>query len=96
MHTSFWAVVSRNGSITTRKTRPSVRMDEVAIKIDLEIPNALFEKPLLSAKVKIPSDAVSQPEITAEIQDNVKNLIESATGLNIDLRVVEPGDDDNE
>jgi hypothetical protein len=43
-----------------------MNVDEIAILLNLEIPDALFTKPKLIAEIKVPEKAVSQEQITAE------------------------------
>jgi hypothetical protein len=69
---------------------PSLWVDDVAIKLVLEVPNALFEKPRLEAKVTIPKEAVVTEIINAETVDNVEELVKSKIGLDLKVNVVKP------
>ena len=53
------------------------------------VPEALFVKPQLEAKVIIPESAVSKPVIDATVLDNVREIMEQQTGLDVSVRLVE-------
>ena len=48
------------GGFHVRKTKPDLSRNEVAVKLEMELPVALFEKPLLKAGITIDGDV---PEI---------------------------------
>lgn len=83
----FLAVNSR-GTARVTKTRPALSYDEIEIGLMLDIPDVLFEKPRLQAEVSIPEDAVSPAEIEAEVVNNIRESIESATGIPVKLTVI--------
>lgn len=71
------------------KGTPKLDADEVAVKVNLELPDALFDKPSLEAKIVVPKEAVSKPVITADVIDNVQDIIKQNTGFEVRLEVVE-------
>ncbi len=83
-------------SYTTRvtKSNPALDSDEIAVKIVIDIPEALFDKPSLEARVTIPEEAVSKPVITAEVIDNVEQIIKQNTGFEVKLIAIEPVKED--
>lgn len=92
---NFYIVVKKkkgwNAPLAARLTNkvPALAASEVAIKLKVSIPDALFNRPQLQAKIVIPEDAISKPMIDAVVLDNVKELIEQQMGLDISLSVVE-------
>jgi hypothetical protein len=68
---------------------PALKSGEVAIKVNVVVPEALFVKPQLEAKVIIPESAVSKPVIDATVLDNVREIMEQQTGLDVSVRLVE-------
>jgi len=88
MIVNTWIAINSNGSIRTRKTKPSLDWNEVAIKLNLELPDALFQKPHLEASVVIPQEAAVNDILTANVVANTKEAIESATGLKFVVSVV--------
>jgi hypothetical protein len=72
------------------KTKPSLRANEVAIKIELDVPDMLFQRPQLSAKIKVSEDRVSAPVIDATVIDNIQETIKQQHGIDLTIALVEP------
>lgn len=90
MKVSNWLVIDRNGIKATRKTKPALDWDEIAIKINLDIPKELFERPSIEATLEVkdvPNNAY-RPDIVIQTAD----LIEQQTGAKISFTVVPPED----
>lgn len=86
MKTSSWLIIDRNGIKSTRKTKPALDWDEIAIKINLDVPDELFQRPTIEATVTVkdvPNNAY-EPDIII----NTKELIEQQTGAKIEFRIV--------
>ena len=66
------------------------------MRIQVEIPDEVFDKPQFQASIKVPKDAVSAPVISAEIVDNVEEIIKTQTGFDVKLNLIEPEEDDGE
>lgn len=73
------------GTVMVRKNKPNVGRDEVAVFMDLDIPDALFDKPTLEVKAEIPEAAGIGPKITTEVTDNIAEIIREQTGLNVHI-----------
>ena len=87
MKTSSWLIIDRDGIKATRKTKPPLDWDEIAIKVNLEVPNELFQRPTIEATVTVtdvPNNAY-EPEIII----NTKELIEQQTGAKINFKVIQ-------
>lgn len=69
---------------------PALDSHEVAVKINLDIPDELFTKPQLQASITIPSDSVNPPIIDAEVVDNIQELISKEIGVDLSIALVEP------
>lgn len=78
------------------KTSPGLDSNEIAIKINLDLPNALFSKPALEAQVTVSEKAVSPQVITADVVDNVEQIIKEKTGFDVKLTVVREDSNDSE
>lgn len=70
------------------RKKPSVASNEVALELRLRLPVALFEKPTLSAEINVEAD-VPRLAVTPETVSNIRDVIQSAIGLNVELKVVE-------
>lgn len=74
---------------TTRKTKPDVARDEIALKLKVRLPAALFEKPLLSASITVDGE-VPQMDLSPETVNTIEDLIRSQSGLDVQLTVIDP------
>jgi hypothetical protein len=75
-----WLTISRSGTANISVNRPHMDVAEITIWLNLEIPDALFTKPKPVAEIKIPNEAVTQEQITAQVTDNIEQAIKSVTG----------------
>lgn len=82
------------GAIRAVKSYQSLNLNEVAVQINLQLPDQLFRKPALVADLVIPEDAVQQPTITAEVTENIADAIRTATGIEVKLSVTNPDEDE--
>lgn len=83
-------IVGANGSMRVTKKRPSLDWDDIAIALDLEIPDQIFRKPHLSAEITIPDEAAMPSVIDATVSENVRDAIQQATGLEFAVRIAAP------
>lgn len=81
-------------SFRVTKTAPSLDFNEIAIKLNLQLPDELFEKPTLTASIDVPKEAISSPVIETEVIDNVQDIIKKNTGFEVKLTLVTPKDED--
>lgn len=81
----FYDLAARYASRT-----PALSKDEIAIKLNISVPDALFTRPQLQASVVIPEDAVTKPVLDAQVLDNVREVIEQQTGMDVRVSLVEP------
>ncbi len=78
------------------KSNPAIASNEIAVKVMIEIPDAVFDKPTLQAQITIPEEAVSRPVISAEVVDNVQEIIKQNTGFDVRLEVIEKDKEEEE
>lgn len=81
-----WLIIDKNGIKGTRKTKPDLKWNEIAVKINLEIPKELFERPSIEATIKI--DEVPNVAYKPDLIINTKDLIEQQTGAKIDFKIL--------
>jgi len=84
-----YLVIKSNGSAKVVEREPRLERNEISLRLSLEIPNALFERPRLEATMKIPTEAIPKIKITPTVSDNVEKLIRQSTGLNMHVTVIE-------
>lgn len=92
MNNTFYLVFSKGGSVAAKKNRPNLAFDEIAILFNVELPDALFKKPALEATLVIPKEAAMPQHIEADVVANVQEAIQTATGLKVQLSVIQPED----
>lgn len=89
METTFYLVVARRGAQRITQTPPKLAPDEIAMQLHLVLPNSLFERPLLQARVTLPQGLHEPEPLSVEVQETVVASIQQATGLEVRL-VVQP------
>jgi hypothetical protein len=83
-----WLTVNSKGSARLTQSKPSAAADEISIKLEVKLPNALFNKPRLEAKIEIPEDAVGPSVLDADVMENVKEAIAQSTGLDFAINII--------
>jgi hypothetical protein len=91
-----YLIINHRGAIAIRERPPRLSSNEIAVKLELDLPNALFERPTLLARMKIPTEAVPKTKLTPAITDNVEKLIREATGLEMRITLVEAVETDSD
>lgn len=86
MKSSSWLIINKNGVKGVRKTKPALEWDELAVKISLEIPNQLFERPQVEAILKI--EDIPNKSYEPEMLINTADLIEQQAGAKVVFKVV--------
>ena len=92
MKTYFYLVVNSKGTTRTVKTKPGLDWNEISIRIDLTLPDSLFQKPSLNAVIEIPQDKVNPTTIDVEMSNNIAQAIEQATGHAVKISIAEPAE----
>lgn len=85
-----WLIINKNGTARLRNNSARLNTDEVAIKLEVEIPDEMFMKPHLEANIKIPLEACSVPNIKAEVAENITEAVKAATGMEMSIKIIEP------
>jgi hypothetical protein len=90
MKTKCYLKIGSNGSVSVSKGKPNLDFDQVAVALDIELPDMLFKKPHITASIKVDEHNATPFTIDAETEDNVRNAIETATGLVVKLSIENP------
>jgi hypothetical protein len=95
----FYAIVSQRftnygmqtGKSTVRVTRnkPDCDATEVAVKISLELPDALFKRPSLQATIKV-NDDVAPVLVDADVADNIARVVKEQMGIHLHVTAPDP------
>ena len=67
---------------------PKLKGNEVGLRLRIDLPDALFERPTLQARMSIPEEAVPVVDISPEVTGNIEKIIKEATGLTMAVSVV--------
>lgn len=86
-----WLIINKNGIKGVRKTKPDLAYNEIACRLQLDIPKELFERPQIEASLKI--DNIPNNAYNPEIILNTKDLIEQQTGAKIDFKILQAKED---
>jgi len=65
--------------------KPAVSSDEIAVKVSIELPATLFQRPNLEARITVPERAVQPPTIALEVIDDIERMIQQNTGFEVKL-----------
>lgn len=81
------------GELQVRKNKPKTASNEIAIKVCLDIPDAVFERPQLEASITVADDQISAPIISADVADNIGKVLSEEIGIDVTVKPVEPDND---
>ena len=90
MNIKKWLTISSRGAARITQGQPSVDANEISICLDINVPDELFRKPRLEAKIEIPKEAAGPDVLSSEVVENVKEAIHQATGLEFSINVIKP------
>lgn len=94
MKTKQWLTINRNGIKKATKNKPALDWDEIAIRVNLDIPSELFDRPVIEATIKV--DGVPNNAYAPEVILNTTELIEQQTGAKINFSVVPVDEEEHE
>lgn len=91
MRTEIWLAIKsekyKKATIRVGKSQPALKPNEIAFKLNIELPDALFTKPTLQASISVPASAVSPVVIEPLVIDNIQDTIKQQTGIDVKLSV---------
>lgn len=85
VHKKAWRALS--GRLAAKV--PALEAGEIAIKLNIKVPEAMFKRPQIQATVTIPENAVTPPVLEANVLDNVREVLTQQTGMDVTVRVVD-------
>lgn len=80
---------SRALSFRVTKGAPTLKRDEVAIKVNVSLPEALFNRPSLSATIKVDPEDAPKKVIETVVLDNIKATLRKELDIDMEISVVE-------
>lgn len=88
MNIKAFLVISRSGTLRVVKNRPYLNNTEIAVTLDIDVPNKFFERLMPTVKIDLPEEAIVNPDTQAVIKISA---LEIADKLNLDVTAVEDG-----
>lgn len=68
---------------TIKAKRPDAASGEVVLALDVNVPDALFDRPLLRAKIEVPDLPTS--DISAEVMAGISKAISDQLGVRVEV-----------
>ena len=90
MKTQFHLVINDRGTTRTSKTKPDLKSNEISIVFALELPDKIFQRPQLEAKIQLTEKDLPVQHIPIDVQDNIQNALQQATGVHVQLHIIQP------
>jgi len=87
MKVEFHIITTQKGVVRTTKNLPSLNWNEIAIKMELSVPDELFKRPHLEAKIVVP-EGRKEP-FKVDVLDTMEEAITKHTGYPVTVRLVE-------
>ncbi len=75
-------------SVRLTAKKPSVARHEVVVKVEIDLPNSLFQRPALTARVTVP-EGTSTPEISVDMQQAIADLVRDNLGIHLTISAPE-------
>ena len=90
MKTNFYLAINSRGTVrVSNNKKPLLAVDEVAVHIQLEIPNAAFVRPQFTASLQVREESVTPVEITVEQVEGIREAIETGTGMHVTMSIAQ-------
>lgn len=71
---------------TIKAKKPAAAAGEVVLALDVNVPDALFDRPVLRAKIEVPD--VPTADISADIMAGISKAISDQIGLRVEVEQV--------
>ena len=88
MKVKKWLTINSRGSARLTQGQPSVNWNEVSVCLEINLPDEIFRRPRLEAKIEIPKEAAGTDVLSTEVVENVKEAIKQSTGLTFSINVI--------
>jgi len=81
MKITNWLTINNKGSARLTKTKPRLEWNEVSMLLNVEIPDSVFQRPILTANIKI--DGEMNYEFDYEVQQKLEEVLKSAPNVHL-------------
>lgn len=79
-----WGRQHGRPQVRVTKAKPFCEADEVAVAIRLELPESLFRRPQLQARIVVP-EGQAPAAITPDIQQNIADVVRDQLGISLHI-----------
>ena len=70
-------------------TNGTMASNAIALKLNLDIRDEIFAKPVLEASIKVDKDKVASPVIEASVLSNIQQVLSKELGVDLQINIVE-------
>lgn len=75
--------IKANGDVRVTKRDNGAYQDEIYLKLELNVPDALFKRPVINAAVDLMAADIEQFIINPTVKTDIQNAIESIVGADV-------------
>jgi len=81
MEINSWLTINNKGAVRISKNKPNLDWNEVSIKLNIEVPDTLFTRPIIQADLKLIGEFNNISSM--EVKQNLKEIIEQNKNLHL-------------
>lgn len=82
----YWLALNPRGQARLTVNEPVLARHERAMRLMLEVPQSVFDTPVLQAKIVLPEGPLDPPQTIVDI-DRLHDVIKSEIGLDVSLHL---------
>lgn len=82
--------IKSSGDVRITKRDSGIYQDEIYLKLELNVPDALFKRPIINAAVDLMAANIEQFVIDPKIHTDIQNAIEGIIGADVKLTISNP------
>lgn len=85
MKVTGYLYVTKHGNLRLLKMDHAPNASEVKVRIDLDLPDQLFARPVPVVKIKIPTEAVIDPTVESVVEITAKTVADALRVDRVDV-----------
>lgn len=83
-----YLTIGSRGSLRITKNTPSLYQDEISVKLDINVPDAIFKRPLPTLSIDLPENVVANPDAELAVRLTAYDVSEA---LKLNVQEVQDG-----
>lgn len=76
-----WLTINNKGSARITKSKPGVQWNEISMLLNIELPDSVFKRPVITANIKI--DGELNHEFNYEEQKKIEDVLETLPNIHL-------------